>query len=73
MRGIRRDERFTHTLAALFKSMAELHAKFDKLDSLHGEVHWSGGTEEMLQEVAAHAKTEALQKFSRKTEIFGRK
>lgn len=73
MRGIRRDERFTHTLAALFKSMAELHAKFDKLDSLHGEVHWSGRTEERLQEVAAHARNEVLQKLRRKTAIYGRK
>lgn len=40
--------------------MAELHAKFDKLDSLHGEVHWSGGTEERLQEEAAHARTEVF-------------
>ena len=31
------------TLSALFKSVAELHAKLDKLDTLYGDVHRSGG------------------------------
>ena len=31
------------TLYALFKSGAELYAKLDKLDTLYGDVHRSGG------------------------------
>ena len=42
------------TLSALFKSVAELHAKLDNLATLYGDVHRSCGTEERLQAVTAH-------------------
>ena len=31
-----------------------MHAKLDKLDTLYGDVHRSGGIEERLKEVIAH-------------------
>ena len=41
-------------LSALFKSVAKLHANLDKLDTLSGAVHGSGGIEKRLQDVTAH-------------------
>ena len=32
------------TLSALFKTVVQLNAKLDKLDTLYGNVHRSGGT-----------------------------
>lgn len=45
----------SHTLTAPYRSVTKLPTTFEKLDSLHGDVHGNGGIEEWLQEQTAHA------------------